>query len=88
MAHVLPFFSPGTLITSASALNDTSFRVLSGTSMSAPHVTGAVALYLQKDPTLTPAQIRAALLKDASKGQLMWIFNRLSPNKLLFTGGI
>jgi hypothetical protein len=32
--------------------------VMSGTSMAVPHMTGAVALMLQKDPTITPAEIR------------------------------
>lgn len=37
----------------------------SGTSMAAPHVTGAIALYAAENPTATAAQIRAALLGSA-----------------------
>ncbi len=40
---------------------------LSGTSMATPVVSGAVALMLQKDPSLTPDTVKARLMKTASK---------------------
>jgi serine protease AprX len=48
--------------------NASKYYVLSGTSMATPVVSGAVALLLQKTPTLTPDQVKARLMKTAWKG--------------------
>jgi len=48
--------------------NSAKYYVLSGTSMATPVVSGAVALMLQKTPTLTPDQVKARLMKTAWKG--------------------
>ncbi|HSH00485.1 MAG TPA: S8 family serine peptidase, partial [candidate division Zixibacteria bacterium] len=55
--------APGVNIWSAEPGSRYSFRT--GTSMSAPHVSGAVALLRQKNPNATPAAIKAALLAGA-----------------------
>jgi subtilisin family serine protease len=41
------------------------FAVFDGTSMSAPHVTGAVALLLARHPAWTPAEVKSALMSTA-----------------------
>jgi serine protease AprX len=44
-----------------------SYYVLSGTSMATPMVSGAAALMIQHNPALTPDQIKARLMKTATK---------------------
>lgn len=56
--------APGQLITST--LTNGRYGTMSGTSMAAPHVTGAVALYAAANPDATAAEIRAALLGSAA----------------------
>jgi serine protease AprX len=66
---------------------------LSGTSMATPVVSGAVALMLQNDPTLTPDTVKARLMKTAWKGFGVYsssydVFNNLYNNQYdVFTYG-
>jgi subtilisin family serine protease len=83
-----PLHSPGTDIMSAIPSNDWSYSTKSGTSMAAAHVSGAAALYLQRNPNMTPQQVRDALVNDAVGGQLLMPFDFFSPNKLLYTGSV
>jgi len=48
------------------ATGDEYHTQLSGTSMSAPHVTGAIALLLQLNPNLTPSQVRT-IIKNSGR---------------------
>ncbi len=58
--RVVDLIAPGKCI--LSTLPGNRYGVLSGTSMAAPLVTGAVALYKSSRPLATPAQVKAALL--------------------------
>lgn len=55
--------APGVTITST--WKDNSFRSLSGTSMSTPHVSGVAALLLEADSTLEPDEVKEALKTTA-----------------------
>ncbi len=48
-----------------STYKDGGYKLISGTSMSAPLVAGAVALFRQYNPGLTPEQIKSAILLSA-----------------------
>lgn len=79
-------FAPGTEITSDWNTSSTAKAVLSGTSMAAPHVTGAAALYLSTHTTATPAQISAALVSSTSPLRVLNA-GAGSPTGLLYTLG-
>ncbi|MEU6315491.1 S8 family peptidase [Streptomyces sp. NPDC047014] len=79
-------FAPGTGVTSAGNRSDSASRQLSGTSMAAPHVTGAAALYLAKHPAATPAEVQSALITAATPGKVRGV-GKDTPNRLLYTGG-
>ncbi|GAB3436565.1 S8 family peptidase [Flindersiella endophytica] len=77
-------FAPGSDIESLGNSSDTATATMSGTSMATPHVTGAAALYLDANPSATPAQV-ASGLTDAATPDAVGDPGSGSPNKLLFT---
>ncbi|MFE1172590.1 S8 family peptidase [Streptomyces sp. NPDC058773] len=80
-------FAPGTDIVSAWNTGDTDTHSLTGTSMAAPHVAGAAALYLSAHPDASPAEVHQVLIDNATDGKVSDAGSG-SPNRLLFTGGL
>ncbi|WP_257458469.1 S8 family peptidase [Archangium lipolyticum] len=80
-------FAPGDEILSAWFSNDNETRLLSGTSMAAPHVTGLAALFLERNPTATPDAVAAALVDNSTPGKVANP-GACSPNRLMFSGFI
>jgi aqualysin 1 len=76
-------FAPGSGITSAWHTSETATRTLGGTSMAAPHASGAIALMLERQPDASPAAIEASLKLTATAGRLNLAANG-SPNLLLY----
>jgi subtilisin family serine protease len=82
----ITLFAPGVNITSADYLSDIAHVTWSGTSMASPHVAGIAALYLQAHPTATPAQVKAAIVGNATSGKIIGVNG--SPNLLAYSGFI
>eukprot|EP00669_Euglena_mutabilis_P008640 TRINITY_DN365_c0_g1_i1.p1 TRINITY_DN365_c0_g1~~TRINITY_DN365_c0_g1_i1.p1 ORF type:complete len:594 (+),score=132.17 TRINITY_DN365_c0_g1_i1:31-1812(+) len=78
-------FAPGDTITSDWITGPDSTAVLSGTSMSAPHVAGAIALYFNVNPNASPAQVLSWLQSAATPG-LVVDAGTGTPNALLYVG--
>jgi ELWxxDGT repeat protein len=76
-------FAPGQSILSATNTSDTATAVYDGTSMAAPHVAGAAALYLEAHPTASPLMVNTMLTRGSTRGVLTDV-GAGSPNRLLF----
>jgi len=81
--NCVDWFAPGVGITSAWYTSASATNTISGTSMATPHTTGVAALYLQTNPSATPAQVRQALYDNTTKGVVT--SSRTTNNHLLFS---
>ncbi len=77
-------FAPGHGITSTGIASDTATAVKNGTSMSSPLAAGVAALFLETNPTASPAEVTNAIKGGATP----WLITNVgegSPNLLLFS---
>jgi len=77
-------FAPGSSITSAWRTSDTATNTISGTSMATPHVAGVAALFLETNPTASPATVTSALINSSTLNKV-GNAGTGSPNRLLFS---
>jgi subtilisin family serine protease len=77
-------FAPGSSITSSWNTSDTATNTISGTSMATPHVTGVAALFLETNPTASPATVTAAIINNSTPNKVTGAGTG-SPNRLLFS---
>ena len=77
-------YAPGVGIQSDWDTSTTSAATLSGTSMASPHVAGAAALALSRNPQQTPAAVAADITSAATQGAVTNV-SAGTPNRLLFT---
>lgn len=77
------FYAPGVSVTSDWNSSNTATGVLSGTSMAAPHATGAAARILSVYPTMTPAQVADMMYQRSTKRALL---DLNVDGNLLYTG--
>jgi serine protease len=77
-------FAPGSDIESTWDTSTTATNIISGTSMATPHAAGVIALYLERNPSATPAAVKAALIAGSTLNKVSSVGTG-SPNRLLNT---
>lgn len=81
---IVDLFAPGEEVRSAWIGSDTAERTIDGTSMAAPHVAGAVALFLERQPNALPAYVQEVIKNNATTGRVQNPGTG-SPNRLLYS---
>jgi len=79
-------FAPGSEITSTWSTSDSATNTISGTSMAAPHVAGAAALFVAQSPSASPQAVSDGLVA-AGTPDVLTDPRPGSPNVLLCTSG-
>ena len=77
-------FAPGVQIDGAGIDSKDDVLTISGTSMSSPHVSGAVAIYLHDKPNATPEEVKEWLRERSTKGIIE--DSKSKNNDLLYLG--
>ncbi|MDQ4076365.1 MAG: S8 family peptidase, partial [Chloroflexota bacterium] len=80
----LDIFAPGSEITSAWDTGNSAVKTISGTSMASPHVAGVAALYLERNGSASPAEVRDAIVSGATPGIVSDVPWR-TPNLFLYS---
>lgn len=79
----LDLYAPGVAIRAAWPSDSGVTNTISGTSMAAPHVAAVAAVLLESDPGASSREVRRALVRQATRGELTDLGPR-SPNRLLY----
>ena len=80
-------FAPGVMVNTTLSRTDTDTTATTGTSIAAPHVAGAAALFLATNPLATPAQVNSAILGQSTANALA-AMPANTTNRLLFSAGL
>jgi subtilisin family serine protease len=79
----IDIYAPGEDIISATNLNDYNSNILDGTSMSAPHVTGVAAMYLEFRPNASPSEVFSAIKLHSYKKMVIPDYGIIETTDLL-----